>query len=569
MDSFESARAATAPEAGVNFLERIITEDVGAGIYHRPICTRFPPEPNGYLHIGSLYAVNINYSAAKHFNGVFNLRLDDTNPLKEDMEYVNAIIEDMQWAGYDPGENIFYGSDYFQTIYELTLRLIENGLAFVCDLSPDELRESRGTLTAPGVDSPYRGRSAAENLKLFQEMKDGKFAPGEKVLRAKIDMASPNMNMRDPAIYRILNAEHYRAGNAWRIYPMYDYAHPIQDAIEDVTHSMCSLEFKDHRPLYEWVLNALRFAFPEPPKQREFGRMNITGAITGKRYLRQLVNEGYVEGWDDPRLPTVKGLRRRGFTPEAIHHFLNEIGVARDMSTVDISMLEHCLREDLKSKAPTVMAALEPLPVVITNYPEGQTEMMEVENNVENPALGSRKLPFSRHILVEREDFMEVPAKGFHRLYPGNEVRLKGAYFIRCTDVIKNADGSLREIHCTYDPATRSGLNFTERKVKATLHWLEANHTLPARVNFYSRLLTNENISGEEIRWDDYIDPQSKIVLENCQVEESLSSVRPEDKFQFIRHGYFVVDTRWEPGAKLIFNRIVALKDTKNKIKSK
>jgi len=548
-----------------NFLERIIEDDIQNNVYHRSIRTRFPPEPNGYLHIGSLYAINISYNAAKRFGGTFNLRLDDTNPLKEDIKVVNAIIEDMIWAGYDPGDNIFYGSDYFDRIYELTIELIKNGMAFVCDLSQEELRESRGTLMEPGKNSPYRDRSVEENLKLFDEMKNGRYNPGEKVLRAKIDMASPNMNMRDPAIYRILFADHYRTGDKWRIYPMYDYAHPIQDAIEGITHSMCSIEFKDHRPLYEWVLNTLAFAFPEPPKQREFGRMNITGAITGKRYLRQLVSQGYVESWDDPRLPTVKGLRRRGFTVESIHSFLNEIGAARDYSTVDISMLENSLRGDLKTKAYTVMAVLDPLAVEITNYPKDAIECVDVENNAENSDMGSRKLPFSRNILVEREDFMETPEKGFHRLYPGNEVRLKGAYFIKCNEIIKDKDGLVIKLLCTYDPATKSGGNFTERKVKATLHWLDAGHTLPARVNLYSRLLLNENISGQEVDWPSYVDPNSLITMENARVEESLTSARPEDKYQFIRHGYFVVDMHWEQGGMLVFNRIVALKNTKKK----
>ena len=551
--------------SNLNFLERIIEEDIQNNVYHRSVHTRFPPEPNGYLHIGSLYAININYNAAKRFHGVFNLRFDDTNPLKEDMEYVDAIIEDMKWLGYDPGDNIFFGSDYFDRLYELTVKLIENGQAFVCDLSPDELRESRGTLTEPGKNSPYRERSVEENLTLFENMKNGCYKQGEKVLRAKIDMASPNMNMRDPAIYRILYADHYRTGGKWCLYPMYDYAHPIQDAMEGITHSMCSIEFKDHRPLYEWVLNALSFAFPEPPKQREFGRMNITGAITSKRYLRQLVAQGYIDGWDDPRLPTVKGLRRRGFTVDSIHNFLGEIGIARDYSTVDISMLENSLREDLKAKANTVMAVLDPLPVEITNYPDDAVEWVDVENNAENSDLGSRKLPFSRNILVEREDFMEIPEKGFRRLYPGNEIRLKGAYFIRCNEVIKDGDGGIRKLLCTYDPATKSGSNFTERKVKATLHWLDAAHTLPARVNLYDRLLLNENITGQEVDWPQFINPDSLVTMENARVEESLSSARPEDKFQFMRHGYFVVDIRWNKGETLTFNRIAALKDTKKK----
>ncbi|MDR2649430.1 MAG: glutamine--tRNA ligase/YqeY domain fusion protein [Clostridiales bacterium] len=549
----------------MNFLERIIEDDIRSNVYRRSVHTRFPPEPNGYLHIGSLYAININYGAAKRFKGAFNLRFDDTNPLKEDMEYVNAIIEDMKWAGYDPGENIFFGSDYFDRIYELTLKLIENGRAFVCDLTPDELRESRGTLTTPGINSPYRDRSVEENLKLFDGMKNGIYSTGEKVLRAKIDMSAANINMRDPTIYRVLNADHYRSGDKWRIYPMYDYAHPIQDAIENITHSLCSSEFKDHRPLYEWVLNALSFAFPEPPKQREFGRMSITGAITGKRYLRQLVSQGYVDGWDDPRLPTIKGLRRRGFTVESIYDFLGDIGVARDNSTVDISMLENSLREDLKPKAHTVMAVLDPLPVEIINYPEGAEEWVVVENNAENPELGSRELPFSRNLLVEREDFMEVPEKGFRRLYLGNEVRLKGAYFIKCEKALKDENGNVIKLLCTYDPATKSGGGFTGRKVKATLHWLDVNHTLPARINLYGRLLPDENISGEEPDWPRLVDPDSLIAMENARVEESLSSARPEEKFQFIRHGYFVADIHWKPSEKLVFNRIVALKDTKKK----
>ncbi|MDR1641565.1 MAG: glutamine--tRNA ligase/YqeY domain fusion protein [Clostridiales bacterium] len=549
-------------KASSNFLEKIIEEDLAAGAYSRPIHTRFPPEPNGYLHIGSLYAVNINYSAAKKYDGAFNLRLDDTNPLKEDEEYVKAIIEDMKWAGFDPGENVFYGSDYFGKIYELTEQLIKNGDAFVCDLSPDELRASRGTLTSPGTDSPWRNRTPEESLDLFRRMKNGEFPPGTRVLRAKIDMASPNMNMRDPAIYRILDADHYRAGDEWKIYPMYDYAHPIQDAIENITHSMCSVEFKDHRPLYEWVLKALSFEFPEPPKQREFGRINITGAITGKRYLRQLVEGGYVDGWDDPRLPTVKGLRRRGFTKESIKAFLGEIGVARDMSTVDITMLEHSLREDLKAKAPAVMAVLDPLKVIIDNYPDDTIEYMDVENNAENAEMGSRKLPFSKSLIIEREDFQEVPEKGFRRLYPGNEVRLKGAYFVKCTSAVKDEAGNITEVHCTYDPETRSGLSFTARKVKATLHWLCEGKTVPVAVNLYGRLLKGE--IGEDYNWDELVDPESKVVCKEAQAEESLADASPESKWQFIRHGYFVADLASKPGS-LVFNRIVALKDTKRK----
>jgi len=546
-----------------NFLQRIIIEDIEKGAYQRPVRTRFPPEPNGYLHIGSLYAINISYGAAKKFGGGFNLRMDDTNPLKEDMEYVEACIEDMKWAGYDPGENIFFGSDYFGKIYDLTVFLIKKGLAFVCDLTADQMREYRGTLSSPGKDSPFRDRDPSLNLELFEKMREGAFPPGERVLRAKIDMASPNMNMRDPVIYRILDAEHYRTGREWVIYPMYDYAHPIQDAIEGITHSMCSIEFNDHRPLYEWVLNSLEFT--EPPKQREFGKLNITGAITGKRYLIQLVNGGFVDGWDDPRLPTVRGLRRRGFTRESIHGFFNEIGVARDYSTVDISMLEHFLREDLKPKAPLKMAVLDPLRVEIINYPEGMTEILEIENNAENPEMGKRRLPFSRDLFVEREDFAEFPEKGFHRLYPGNEVRLKGAYFIKCEEAVKDNAGNVVSLRCTYDPKTKSGLDFTERKVKATLHWLEAGHAVPAVVNLYGRLLLEENTGGEEeINWDKRIDPDSKVTLENCLVEESIKDCLPEDKFQFIRHGYFVADMKQgRADGKTVFNRIVPLKDGK------
>ncbi|MBT2293355.1 glutamine--tRNA ligase/YqeY domain fusion protein [Paenibacillus albidus] len=545
-----------------NYIYKLIQEDLDTGAYSRDICTRFPPEPNGYLHIGSAYAIHTNYMLARAFHGRFNLRFDDTNPLKEDMEYVNAITQDINWLGYSPGEHIYYGSDYSEEIYSSAMRLIKQGKAYVCDLSPEEVTAYRGTLTEPGTDSPYRARSVEENLGLFAEMKQGSYPNGARVLRAKIDMASPNINLRDPVIYRIIHAVHYRTGNTWCIYPMYDFAHPIQDAIEGVTHSLCSIEFKDHRPLYEWVLNEL--AIPEAPKQREFGRVNVTGVVTSKRYIRQLVAGGYVDGWDDPRLPTIRGLRRRGFTPESIRNFVNGIGFVRHSTIVDISMLEHALRQDLKAKVPAVMAVLRPLRVVITNLPEDSNEWLMIENNSENAALGERKVPFSRTVYIEREDFMEVPVKGFHRLAPGAEVRLKGAYFIKCNEVIKDeATGEITELRCTYDPRTRSGSGFTERKVKATLHWVSAEHGIRADVHLYGRLLKdNDGPKEDEEAWDDYLNPDSLTVLKDCILEPSAGTARPEDKFQFIRHGFFCADRKHSSPGKPVFNRIVALKDS-------
>lgn len=548
-----------------NFIQRFVEEDIEEKVFTRSITTRFPPEPNGYLHIGSAYAINISYNIAKKYEGFFNLRFDDTNPLKEDMEYVHSIIEDMKWLGYDPEDRIFYGSDYSEEIFNLAVDLIKKGKAYVCDLSPEEIRAYRGTLTQGGTDSPYRNRSIEENLDLFYRMRKGEFPSSSKVLRAKIDMSSPNINFRDPVIYRIHHANHYRTGDKWCIYPMYDFAHPLQDAIEGVTHSLCSVEFKDHRPLYDWFLKELDFV--EPPRQREFGRLNLTGVVTSKRYLRELVFGDFVDGWDDPRLPTLKGLRRRGFTPESIKKFLGEIGVGKSESTVDISMLDQCVRTDLKEKVPSVMAILNPLKVIITNYEEGKEELLPIANNMENPDLGTRAVPFSRVIYIEKDDFMEEPVKGFHRLAPHKEVRLKGAYFIKCNEVIKNEAGEVIELHCTYDPETKSGSGFEGRKVKGTIHWLSEDNAVKAQVNLYDKLVSEESLLKDASKtWEEKINPNSLIVLENCLVEKFLGGAPIESKYQFIRHGYFTVDNKHTSERRLVFNRIVSLKDSwKNK----
>ncbi|WP_222850484.1 glutamine--tRNA ligase/YqeY domain fusion protein [Paenibacillus tengchongensis] len=543
-----------------NFMERMIREDAEAGTFGRQVCTRFPPEPNGYLHIGSAFAILTNYNLARTFNGRFHLRFDDTNPLKEDMEYVEAIMEDIGWLGASPGSHIYYGSDYSAKIYNCAEELIRKGKAYVCELTAEELTAARGTLTEPGQDSPYRNRSAGENLQLFREMREGKYPNGAKVLRAKIDMASPNINLRDPVLYRIIHARHYRSGNDWCIYPMYDFAHPIQDAIEGITHSLCSLEFRDHRPLYEWVLEEL--GIPQPPKQREFGRVNLTGVITSKRYLRQLVAGGYVEGWDDPRLPTLRGLRRRGFTPESIRRFVQEIGMVRSQSTVDFSLLEHCLRQDLKASASCIMAVLRPLKVVLTNYSGGATELLTLDNNSENEALGSRSVPFSRELYIERDDFMEEPAPGFRRLIPGGEVRLKGAYIIRCEEVVRDAEtGEIAELRCIYDPDSKSGGPNSGRKVKGAIHWVEASQAVPAEVRLYEPLLLEEDgaaSAGED--WEHRLNPSSLTVLEHCLLEPCALETLPEAKYQFMRQGFFSADTKPEAG-RLIFHRIVPLKD--------
>ena len=545
-----------------NFIDKLIHDDLQAGTYNRDICTRFPPEPNGYLHIGSAYAIHTNYMTAKKFKGKFHLRFDDTNPLKEDMEYVNAIIDDINWLGYSPGDKIFYGSDYSNEIFNAAVALIKKGKAYVCDLSPEEVTAYRGTLTEPGKNSPYRNRSVKDNLDLFTEMKNGVYHSGAKVLRAKIDMGSPNINLRDPVIYRIIHAEHYRTGKTWCIYPMYDFAHPIQDAIEGITHSLCSIEFKDHRPLYEWVMNELSIC--EAPQQREFGRLNITGVVTSKRYLKQLVAGKYVDGWDDPRLPTIRGLRRRGFTPESIRSFIEEIGLIRHQNMVDIAMLEHSVRQDLKVKVNSIMAVVNPLKVVITNYPENHSECVTIDNNSENDVLGKRNVPFTRIVYIEKDDFMEQPSKGYHRLTLHAEVRLKGAYFITCNEVIKDElTGEITELRCTYDPKTKSGTGFTERKVKGTIHWVSAQHGIKADIHLYEKLLMdNDRMKDDSPAWDESINPHSLLIVKDCIVEPFVEKALPEDKFQFIRHGYFCVDKKYTTNDKLVFNRIVPLKDT-------
>lgn len=544
-----------------NYIHKMIETDKEEGVFSRTICTRFPPEPNGYLHVGSLYAIHFSYFAAKKFDGNFNLRFDDTNPLKEDMEYVNAIIEDMKWMGWLDESRIYFGSDYSEFIYDCAVKLIKMGKAYVCDLGADELRETRGTLTESGENSPYRERSPEENLKLFEAMRAGKYENGEKTLRAKIDMTSSNLNMRDPVIYRIIHAEHYRTGDKWCIYPMYDFAHPLQDAYEGVTHSLCSIEFRNHRPLYDWVLEAL--SFEEPPRQREFGRMNMTGVVTSKRYLKELVAGNHVSGWDDPRMPTIKGLRRRGYTREAIGDFIRSLGVSKDQSTVDISMLDHCLRHDLKAKVKSVMAVLNPLKVVIENYPESELEWLKVEYNSENDLLGSRELPFGREIYIEADDFLEVPVKGFKRLTTGGEVRLKGAYFIKCHSVIKDEHGHIVELRCTYDPETKSGSGFNGRKVKGTIHWVHATENAAFETVLFERLFESDEIAKiKELSWDEKINPNSRNVLKTCFGELSLSTVMAEDKFQFMRHGYFSVDYNRSETGRVVFNRIVPLKSS-------
>lgn len=543
----------------LNFVDRLVKEDINEGKCDE-IHTRFPPEPNGYLHIGSAYAINISYGIAKKYNGKFNLRFDDTNPGKEDHEYVDAIMEDMKWMGFDYEDRLFYGSDYSEKIYNYALYLIRKGKAYVCNLTPDEVREYRGTLTTPGKNSPYRDRTIEENLELFDKMKAGKYKEGEAVLRAKIDMASPNMNMRDPVIYRISYTQHYKTGTQWCIYPMYDYAHPIQDYIEGVSHSLCSNEFKDHRPLYEWVLNELDLDNPKP-RQIEFGRMNLSGVVTSKRYLKMLVASGEVDGWDDPRLSTLKGMRRRGYTREAILNFLREIGVAKADTLVDVAMLENSLRQDLKLRVPSVMAVLDPIKVVITNLQEEHLEYLTIENNGENEDLGRRDMPFTKELYIERQDFSENPPKKYNRLVLDGEVRLKGAYFIKCNEVIKNESGEIVELRCSYDPETKSGSGFTGRKVKGTIHWVSAKYGVPCEVRLFENLF-NDAPSGDNLF--EYINKNSLEVRENAIVEPSALRLNEEGRFQFIRHGYFIRDTRLSK-EKLVFNRTVSLKSSYKK----
>ncbi|MGE5405785.1 MAG: glutamine--tRNA ligase/YqeY domain fusion protein [Candidatus Saccharibacteria bacterium] len=551
-----------------NFIQNIIDEDKAIDKWGGQVHTRFPPEPNGYLHIGHAKSICLNYGLAVANQGLFNLRFDDTNPSKEEVEFVESILEDVKWLGADWQDRLFYASDYFDKMYQFAVELIKAGKAFVCDLNAQEMREYRGNLTEPGNESPYRGRSVEENLDLFERMKNGEFPDGSRTLRAKIDMASPNLNMRDPVLYRIVKAPHHRTGDKWCIYPMYDYAHPIEDSIEQITHSICTLEFEDHRPLYEWVIESLGIF---PSQQIEFARLNLTRTIMSKRYLRQLVEEGYVSGWDDPRMPTISGLRRRGYTPEAIRDFCERIGVARANSTVDIGLLEFCIREDLNTKASRVMAVLRPLKIVLTNYPEGQVEELTAENNPENPEMGTRTMPFSRELFIEQDDFMEDPPKKFFRLAPGQEVRLKNAYIIKCEEVKKDEHGNIVELHCTYDPETKSGGPNAGRKVKGTLHWVSAAHAVAAEVRLYDYLLLDDSAvgeadDGEVTDFKSRLNKESLIEIKSCLVEPSLKGAAPGGRYQFLRHGYFNLDPKDSSDDKMVFNRIVGLRDTWAKV---
>ena len=542
-----------------NFIQNIINEDAKTGKHGNRVHTRFPPEPNGYLHIGHAKSICLNFGIAAENGGLCNLRFDDTNPSKEEVEYVDSIQEDVRWLGFDWGDRMYYASDYFPQLFEFALQLIRMGKAYVCDLTAQQIREHRGTLTEPGKNSPFRDRSVEENLDLFNRMKAGEFTDGSKTLRAKIDMSSPNINMRDPVLYRILRATHHRTGDAWCIYPMYDYAHPLSDAIEKITHSICTLEFEDHRPLYDWCVETLDIYRPQ---QIEFARLNLTRAVMSKRKLRELVEQKQVSGWDDPRMPTISGLRRRGFTPEAIRDFCERIGVAKSNSTVDYELLEHCVREDLNLRAARAMAVLRPLKIVIDNYPAGQVEELEAENNPENPEMGSRKLPFSRELYIEQDDFMENPPGKFFRLAPGREVRLKHAYIIKCEQVVKDEQsGQIVELRCSYDPETKSGGAASGRKVKGTLHWVSAAHAKPVEVRLYDHLLMEEEIDGAEETAGSRVNPESLTVLKQAMVEPSLAEAVMGSRFQFLRHGYFCLDTDASPGAP-VFNRIVSLRDS-------
>ena len=542
-----------------NFIEEIIDTDLAEGKYEK-ICTRFPPEPNGYLHIGHAKSILLNYGLAKKYGGQFNLRFDDTNPTKERTEFVDSIKEDVLWLGADFGEHLYFASDYFEIMYEKAVLLIKKGLAFVCDLSAEEIREYRGTLKEPGRNSPYRDRSIEENLKLFTEMKDGKYPDGSKVLRAKIDMSAPNINMRDPVIYRIARLAHHNTGDRWCIYPMYDFAHPIEDAIEGVTHSICTLEFEDHRPLYEWVVEHTEWE--HPPKQIEFAKMYLTNVVTGKRYIKKLVEDGIVDGWDDPRLVTIAALRRRGFTPESIQRFVELVGVAKADSSVDYAMLEYCIRDDLKMKVPRMMAVLDPIKLVIDNYPEGQTEMLDADNNLENPDLLKRQIPFGRELYIERDDFMETPIPKYKRLYPGNEVRLMHAYFVKAVSCEKDADGKVTVVHCTYDPQTKVGTGFTGRKVKGTIHWVPAKEAVTATVRLYENLVDEEKGVYNKEDGSLNLNPNSLTVIENAKLEPALLDVKPYDAFQFVRSGYYNVDVHDSKEGAPVFNRIVTLKSS-------
>ena len=548
-----------------NFIEQIIEKDLAEG-HCKTVCTRFPPEPNGYLHIGHAKSILLNYGLAQKYGGKFNLRFDDTNPTKEKTEFVEAITEDIKWLGADWEGRLFFASDYFDQMYECAVELIKKGKAYVSDLSAEQIREYRGTLTEPGKEDPYSGRSVEENLKLFEEMREGKYADGEKVLRARIDMSSSNINMRDPVIYRVAHMTHHRTGDKWCIYPMYDFAHPLEDAIEGITHSICTLEFEDHRPLYEWVINEVGAQIiPDkdemPPRQIEFAKLYLTNVVTGKRYIKRLVEEGIVDGWDDPRLVSIAALRRRGFTPESLKMFVELCGISKANSSVDYAMLEYCIREDLKMKKSRMMAVLDPVKVVIDNYPEGQTEYLDVVNNLENEALGVRKIPFSGELYIEREDFMEEPPKKYFRMFPGNEVRLMNAYFVTCNSFEKDENGNVTVIHCTYDPASRGGNSPDGRKVKGTIHWVSAAHAVSATVRLYENIVDEEKgVYNEDGSLN--LNPNSLTVLKNCMVEENLAGAKAYDSFQFVRQGFFCVDAKDSTQEQLVFNRIVSLKSS-------
>ncbi len=541
-----------------NFIEQEIDKDLAEGRYTE-VVTRFPPEPNGYLHIGHAKSILLNYGLAKEYGGTFHFRFDDTNPTKEKTEYVQSIIDDIKWLGADYGDKIYFASNYFDAMYEAAIKLIKKGKAYVCDLSADEIREYRGTLKEPGKNSPYRDRSVEENLKLFEGMKNGEYPDGSKVLRAKIDMASPNINMRDPVIYRIARMTHHNTGDKWCIYPMYDFAHPIEDAEEGITHSICTLEFEDHRPLYDWVVRELEYK--NPPRQIEFSKLYLTNVVTGKRYIKKLVEDGIVDGWDDPRLVSIAALRRRGFTRESIKMFMELVGVSKSQSSADYAMLEYCIREDLRLKANRMMAVLDPIKLIIDNYPEGQVEYFDIDNNQEDESAGKRQVVFSRELYIEREDFMEEPPKKYFRLFPGNEVRLKGAYFVKCVDYKKDENGVVTEIHCTYDPETRSGSGFEGRKVKGTIHWVSAESAVDAEVRLYENIVDEEKGKLNEDGTLNY-NPNSLTVLKNCKLEAALGEAVKGDKFQFLRHGYFCVDEKDTTEDHLVFNRIVSLKSS-------
>lgn len=552
----------------LDFIRTIIEDDIASGKHQGRVHTRFPPEPNGYLHIGHAKSICLNFGLAREYNGLCNLRFDDTNPTKEEVEYVESIKNDVHWLGFDWEDREYYASDYFQDLYELAVELIRQGKAFVCDLSPEQIREFRGTLTEPGKESPYRGRTIEENLDLFERMKAGDFPDGSRTLRAKIDMSAPNLNMRDPVIYRILHADHHRTGDTWCIYPMYDFAHSLSDSLEEITHSICTLEFEDHRPLYDWFLEELDVF---RSRQIEFARLNLNYTIMSKRKLLQLVREGHVNGWNDPRMPTISGLRRRGFTPESIRDFCSRIGVAKRESIVDIALLEHCLREDLNQHAPRVMVVLNPLKVIIDNYPEEKEEEIEAVNNPEDESMGTRNVPFSREIYIERDDFREDPPKKFFRLAPGREVRLKHAYYITCVRVVKDENtGEVKELHCTYDPESRGGWTKDRRRVKGTLHWVSVPHAVDTEVRLYDYLFTKEDPSDVEEGKDfmEYLNPESLKILKNCKAEPGLSQSAAGERFQFLRKGYFCVDPDTRDG-HLVFNRTVALRDTWAKIQKK